>query len=181
MQHTVSLGKHHEVPVYPQPHARLTNHFNRWVVELGPALKEITVENGADEFLASIGSSAYDLFEILIPAYTKRCPYYEFCGYPSKEALEDSNYERTDADYDSAPTFPEILDAFQIAIKVNRFDVLKILGSFIDPKVIRGLINERLARLVEDPPDSTTMETTSESTDLLGLNLSAETDPTLST
>jgi hypothetical protein len=138
MADKVTLGDH-EVDVYPQRHAYLTNKLSKYVTKLAASDLDIGDAGGVASFL---GGEAYDLLSVLIPAYGKRCPRFEFLGYDSQEAFEHDEY---DEDKDKSPTFDQIIEAFAVSARVQRFDSLKALGKVIDPKLIRGWINKELA------------------------------------
>lgn len=152
----IKLGSH-ELDVYPQRHAYLTNKLGTYVDRLAGSDLELSDAAGLAAFL---GSEAYDLLIILIPQYGKRCPRYEFLGFTSQEAADKNEYIEEN---DESPTFHEIIEAFTVSAQVQRFDTLKILGKVIDPKLIRGWINAKLA------------ETLEKSASLQSLNAGAET------
>jgi hypothetical protein len=91
------------------------------------------------------GSSAYELLVALIPTVGKRMPEYEFFGFPSKEAYDNGNY---DEEADDSPTIPEIANAFEVAIRVNKFDLLSVIKNIIDPKELRSPISKRIAEAI---------------------------------
>lgn len=64
------------------------------------------------------------------------------------EVPEDPYDERED----KSPSFPEIANAFEVAVVVNRFDALKILGKLVDPTMARRWVNLRLAEAIQSTP-----------------------------
>lgn len=138
MTEKIKLGEH-EVDVFPQRHAYLTNKLGKYVDRLAGSDLDFSDAAGVAVFL---GSEAYDLLSVLLPQYGKRCPRYEFCGYGSQQALEAGEYQEN---ADKSPTFEEIIEAFSVSARVQRFDTLKVLGKVVDPKLLRGWINARLA------------------------------------
>ncbi len=140
MDPSVKLGAH-DIPVYAQRHAYLTNRLARFFVGLSALQGEADISDIGD-LIPLLGDQAYDLLCAVIPTYAKRCPKYEFCGYGSLEAFAAREY---DEELDCSPSFPEILTAFQVAAEVNRFDVLKTLAKVVDPKLLKSWINTQLA------------------------------------
>lgn len=135
----VTLGEH-EVDVYPQRHAYLSN-------KLQAFFKDLIVDGGADisdasALIGMLDDRAYDLLEVVMPQYCKRCPKYEFAGYGSQAAYEAQEYDERE---DKSPSFPEIVNAFEVAARINRFNVLKIIGNVIDPKLLKTWINSQMA------------------------------------
>jgi hypothetical protein len=134
----VTLGDH-ELDVYPQRHAYLTNKLSKYIDQIAEASSEM---GDAASFVRFLGNEAYDLLIVLIPQYGKRCPKYEFLGYGSQEACDAGEYDEAE---DKSPTFEEIINAFTVASRIQRFDTLKILGKVFDPNLVRGWINAQLA------------------------------------
>lgn len=143
----VVLGAH-EVPVYAQRHAYLTNKLAGFFRELSGL--QVDIEDPTD-LVPLLGDRAYDLLCVAIPAYGKRCPKHEFCGYASADAHATLDY---DEDADQSPSFPEILNAFTVAAEVNRFDILKTIGKVVDPKLLRSWINTQLAVAISNASPS---------------------------
>ncbi len=133
------MGDHKGVPVYGQRHAHLTNKLRKFFRALTTLQAGL---DGPEDFVSALGDQAYELLAVAVPTYTKRCPKYEFCGYGSQEAMEAEDYDEKD---DASPTFPEILTAFEVAAVVNRFDVFKMIGRVVDPKLLKAWINTQLA------------------------------------
>lgn len=182
MADQVTLGRW-DVDVYAQRHAYLMNKMVKFFNEL---VKSNVDVNNADAVIGMLGGRAYDLLTLAIPQYGKRCPRYEFLGYASQQALDAGEY---DEEHDFSPTFPQMVNAFEVASKVNRFDVVKVMTNVIDPKLLKTWFNSQLAAfLLTDsarspvPPDGseasmsfgTTAPTSTESMDspLTGFDLS---------
>lgn len=143
---TISLGKHEEIPVYPQKWAYLLNRTSKTVNKIIDSTGTLDLEVSLGGTIGGwVGTSSYELLVALIPVIGKRMPEYEFAGYSSKEAYEQGNYVEEE---DNSPTIPEIVEAFTVAIRVNRFDLISILKNIIDPKKLRGPITERLAEAI---------------------------------
>lgn len=138
---TVTLGDH-EVDVYPQRHAYLTNKLAAFFRELVETDTDI---NDAAGVVTLLGDRAYDLLGVVLPQYTKRCPLYEFRGYSSESAMEEGLYDERS---DKSPSFPEMVGAFETAASVNRFDVFAVLGKVIDPKLLKTWINSKVAEAI---------------------------------
>lgn len=142
MTEKITLGDH-ELDVFPQRHAYLTNKLGKYVQKLAASDLDLGDATGVAVFL---GSEAYDLLTVLIPQYGKRCPRYEFLGFDSQEACDAGEY---DEDKDKSPTFPEIVNAFTVSARVQRFDTLKVLGKVFDPNLLRGWINAQMATALD--------------------------------
>jgi len=127
----VQLGSH-TVPCYPQRHAYLTNRVGKFVDRLAGGADDL---GGISDVVGLLGDSAYDVLCALIPNLSKRMPRYEFAGYGSQDAYDAKDY---DPELDKSPTFPEIVEAFETAIAVNRFDVFKALKGLVDPKMLKA-------------------------------------------
>jgi hypothetical protein len=132
----ITLGQH-SIPCYPQKHAYITNRVGRF----GDALVDGLDASDLGGVIDALGAKAYELLCALIPNLGKRIPEYEFRGYASKEAMDAGEYDEAQ---DNSPTFPEIINAFETAVRVNRFDVLGALKGLVDPKVIKVKLNEAI-------------------------------------
>lgn len=138
MAEKITLGAH-DVDVYPQRHAYLTNRLGGYVDRLAGSDLDISDAKGVFDLL---GGESYDLLAVLLPQYAKRCPKYEYLGYGSEAAYEAGEYDENE---DKSPTFEEIINAFEVSARVQRFDTLKILSKVFDPKLLRAWVNERMA------------------------------------
>lgn len=142
----IKLGNHEEIPVYAQRWAYLANRTSKEVMDI---LSQAEVVGAEGELSFSMvdwaGSSTYGLLNSLVPTVGKRMPEYEWHGYISKEAWDNQEY---DPDNDPSPTIPEIIEAFNVAIRVNRFDLVSVLKNIIDPKELRGPITKRIASAI---------------------------------
>lgn len=134
----ITLGEH-TVPVYAQRHAYLQNRLGRFIDRL--------LEQGVDggSVLDVAQHSAYELLCVLIPNLDKRLPEWEFKGYGSREAMDAGEY---DDKADRSPTVPEIREAFVVAARVNAFDALKVLGTILDPQLLRGVVTAQVAQAI---------------------------------
>lgn len=127
----ITLGET-TIACYPQRHAYLTNRIGKFVDQLAGGAAGI---EGTADIVGLLGDSAYDVLCALIPNLSKRLPRYEFAGYGSQDAYDAKDY---DPELDKSPTFPEIVEAFETAIAVNRFDVFKALKGLVDPKMLKA-------------------------------------------
>jgi hypothetical protein len=134
----IQLGQH-EVPVYPQRHAYLTNRLGRFVDVLGSSWDGA---GGVDDVVRLLGGSVYDVLCALIPNLGNKMPEYEFRGFGSREAMDEGVYDERE---DKSPTLPEIIVAFETAARVNRFDVFKALKGLVDPKLLRAELSLKVS------------------------------------
>jgi hypothetical protein len=144
-----SHARRSPIPAYAQRHAYLTNRLGKFIDVMA------SQADGLDSISSAVsvmGDSAYDVLCALIPNLSKRVPKWEFAGYGSAEAYEQGEYDENE---DKSPTFPEIVEAFEIAVRVNRFDVFKALGSLVDPKMLKAelslWISDRLSGSESSP------------------------------
>ncbi len=163
----VTLGEH-EVDVFPQRHAYLTNKLGKYLQALAEGDLEI---NQVAEVIAFFGDQTYDLLCVVIPTYGKRCPRYEFMGFASQEAMTSGQY---DEEQDRSPSFPEVVEAFKAAAEVNRFDTLQAITRVIDPKPIKAWLNVQIAMALQRSANSLSLEGGSAAS-----TSSGTTDPTL--
>jgi hypothetical protein len=138
--HEVTLGEH-TIPVYAQRHAYLSNRLGRFL----DGFLERVGDLEPRDLVAALQSNSYELLSVLLPNLEKRVPEYEFRGYGSREAMDADDY---DENLDKSPTVPEIRAAFEVASRVNGFDVLSHLWKVIDPSLLRGVINAQIAEAV---------------------------------
>lgn len=119
---TITLGRHKNIPVVPQKHARLR--------------RLLTKEMLGRLMSADYSKEAYRTLCVLIPAIDPSTPLnqqngagiplWEFEGYGSQEAMEQDAW--TDED-DNSPTTAEIVNAFETALMVAGAGRLgKIIG-----------------------------------------------------
>lgn len=135
----VTLGSH-ELPVYRQPFPRVTKRLGRVI----GAVQDATDESGEVDqaaFIVGLGDRLYETMETFIPNLPDRMPKYEFMGYPDRESFDagDEPPEQDHTTKNRAPSFPELLDAFETFIEVNggkRF--LDLLGKVFDPAMLKA-------------------------------------------
>lgn len=132
----VTLGEH-TLPVYAQRHAYLMNRVGRFVDELVQRVGDLDTS----QILGLLQESSYELLCVLVPNLEKRIPEYEFRGYGSREAMDEGIY---DEEVDQSPTLPEIRTAFEVAARVNAFDVVRHIWGLFDPSLLRGIVNEQI-------------------------------------
>lgn len=164
MPDTVTLGEH-EIPCVAQRHAYLENRLGRFF----EALTKIDTDGLAGDDIGNslaklFGEQTYDALVVFYPALQKRMPRWEFQGYVSAEAAIAGEYDET---ADRSPTFPQIVAAFEAAVKVNRFDVFKGLLGKLDPTMVGKLLNvaaaETASKLSQSspPPSGESVSTSS--------------------
>jgi hypothetical protein len=128
----VTLGEH-TYPVYAQRIGYLEN-------RLGSTLGQLVEANfDSGSIIGFLGKSGYDVLRVFIP---RLMPEWQFRGYRSESDFEQGNY---DAEADAGVTLPEVITAFEVVMKVNRFDLFKHVGKLIDPDLLRGLMNATVA------------------------------------
>jgi hypothetical protein len=151
----VKLGTS-EYEVIPQPWPYLKHELEQFGLSLSDveafgAMQEGNV-HGAIE---SIGERAHALLNIFIP---ELMPVHRWNGYASAEAMEEGTYDKEAAR--KAPAFAEIVDAFEIAFRVNRFDVVGHLKGVLPADAIRRELRielaNRMAGEMPSPNESST-------------------------
>lgn len=113
---TIALGNHKGIPVVPQKHARLRHRL------------------GAQDFAnimgRNYGTESYRLLCILIPTIETSIPLWEYEGYGSQEQMDRGEYVE---ELDNGPTTAEIVNAFEVALKVSGAGrvgkILDLIGS----------------------------------------------------
>lgn len=148
MSETISMGDR-RLPVVPQRHARLTHGFEA----LMKGLTDIDGDlSSPAAVIGVLGEKAYDALALLIPAVGD-IPRHEFMGYATEQAMADGHY---DPEQDRSPDFAQIVGAFETAMRVSRFDVLRPLLKLVDPTLLSATVNAALAEQVEKSSLSTT-------------------------
>jgi hypothetical protein len=140
MERTVTLGEH-EVPVVAQPWAKLVNRLGRFIPGLAESGNVSADGAGMARFF---GENAYEALCILIPRLKKVMPEWEFRGYESQQAFDAGE----DPESDSAPTFPQIGEAFEVAIDVNGQHFFEHIKKLVDPTLLRSLVNSKVAEAI---------------------------------
>ena len=123
-----------EYTVFPQRFGRIKKQLGS---EFGD-LSDLAFESLAD-FIGQGLDRAHRVLRVFIPDLM---PVREFCGYATEEAYNDPEADEAD---DVGPTFPEVVDAFDTVMKVNRFDLFKQLGNVVSPELIRAYLNQMVA------------------------------------
>ena len=142
----VTLGEH-TVPVYAQRHAYLANRLGGFVDNVLERVGDLD----ASGLIEAVQQSSYELLCVLIPNLSKRIPEYEFRGFGSADAMVADDY---DEEVDKSPTVPEIRTAFEVASRVNSFDVLRHLWAVVDPQLLRGMVNAQVATAISQTSPS---------------------------
>lgn len=132
------LGEH-SYAVYAQRIGYLEN-------RLGSTLGKIVQGDiTADSMMTFALANAHGLLKVFIP---KLMPLHEFRGYASAAAMEAGDYDEA---ADTSPDTPQIVGAFQLAMKVNRFDLFGNLGKLLDADLLRAALSAQMAsRLTGD-------------------------------
>jgi hypothetical protein len=159
----VRLGEH-DYAVYPQKIGYLENKLGRFIEALTGDSATST-----DSIVDFLGDKAYDVLHVFLP---RLMPEYEFRGYRSQEAFDARDY---DPEGDASPSFPEIVEAMQTCMRVNRFDLFGHLGKLVDEETRGALVAMAVARSTGglSPTESSTTTPPTTSTD------SGTTAPTL--
>jgi hypothetical protein len=137
---SVELGEH-SYTIYPQRHAYLTHKLGNALADLQDA--EALGAEGIEDFVSVLGTRAYGLLRVFIPALM---PEYEFRGFATEEAMADDAY---DEQYDRSPTFAQIVEAFQLGLKVNRLDLLKNLGKVVNAELMQAYVTKFMVDFFE--------------------------------
>lgn len=159
---TVELGAHtYTVRARPLPRVF------RALSGLQGRLQGVDTDRGMDAAIVSLGDQAHDLLRVFIPDLMGKP---EFSGFASERAMEEG--EDDDAAMDRAPTFPQIIEAFEAAFRVNGGErVGELAGKVLGPEVAKvvqrlalAAISETLQTSPREPgdsaqPTSTTNET----------------------
>lgn len=139
--------------VIDQPHAYLTHRLS------GVATAILDAGGGmdGDDLVTFLGDGVYDVLAVFLPDLEKRLPRHEFHGYPNKAAMEEGVYDEEYAR--KTPTITQIVTAFNTGIEVNGGDFFRRVFGFLDPKLVRAVITERLADSLSttsasSPPES---------------------------
>lgn len=134
----VTLGEH-TIPCVAQRHAYLENRLGRFFDSLTKIDTDgLSGDDVGNSLAKMFGEQTYDALCVFLPALAKRMPRYEFAGYGSADAMQAGEY---DEDADKSPTFPQIVAAFEMAMKVNRFDVFKGVLAKLDPTMVGRMLN----------------------------------------
>ena len=152
----VQLGSH-SLPVYPQPQNRVIRRLGR-VLDAMTGLSASGGQVDVAAFVLGLGDRLYETIETFIPNLPDRMPQYEFMGYPDRESFErgEEPPDQTHETKNRAPSFPEILDAFEVVIEVNggkRF--VDFLGSLFDLKILKAEMTMLLSDSLNPPAAST--------------------------
>lgn len=139
----VTLGKH-TLDVYPQKHAYITNKVGKTLAKVVAA--GVDIQEPQEIYNFFLGEGAYPLLAAMMPIYAQRCPQYEFMGFGSKEAWDAGDY---DENTDDSPSYAELITAFEVVARVNRFDVLKVLKGVVDPKALRAQFTLMMSEAME--------------------------------
>ncbi len=155
----VKLGEH-ELAVPEQRIGRLENRGRSLFLSLATVdVQELMAGDNVGAAVLALGRErAYDLLCIVVPQVSKRMPRWEFAGYASAEAMAAGEY---DDDADKSPTWPEIINAFETAKRVNHFDFIdgikklaKGLYEKVDPTLVGQWVNLLAAEMATALPTS---------------------------
>lgn len=137
------LGGHTYI-VVPQRIGRLKKRLGKQF----SGLDDLSFESIAD-FVGEGFDRAHAALEVFIP---ELMPVHEFCGFASESAMNDPDAEEAD---DVGPTFPEVVTAFEVAFRLNRFDLFKKMGNVLSPELIRAYINRAVSTALLSGTDTT--------------------------
>jgi hypothetical protein len=151
MGEVVKLGNH-VLPVVPQKHARLRHKLS--------AADFQAIMSG------NYGHETYRVLGVLIPALHEHVPEWEYEGYASEEAWKAGEYSE---EGDNGPLTSEIVDAFEVALKVSGAGRL---GKILD------LVQMGQKAIQAQQAQQTSEQLTPTSPDLLGNNGDSTSTPT---
>jgi len=113
--------------------------------KLGPEFDELAklaIDSDAGaiaSIITAVGDGAHRLLKVFIPDLM---PQWEWDGYGSAGAAERGEYDETG---DRSPDHAQIVTAFEVVMKANRFDVVKGLKSLVDPTLARNYVSAAVA------------------------------------
>lgn len=108
-------------------------------------------QSGGDlDTVSILREKPYELLKVFLPDLE---PEWALWGAVTAEA-----YEAGDFDEDRGATFPELHRAFTTALRVNHFDLFKVLGNFFSPELVRRAINVQMANFLEQTLTSSSSE-----------------------
>jgi hypothetical protein len=166
---TITLGGV-DVNVVAQRHAYVSRCIGPAFASVVAKSQDVSAEiTGIEQVLDFAGESAYDLLIVLIPSLEKGIPKWQFMGFASQAAMDAGDYDRH---ADDSPTYPEIVNAFAVGLRVNGIDKL---GKVIDPAYLRAQLNMLIATALS------TSSATSPSTNGTSPSTSSGTTPPAST
>lgn len=126
----------HNLPVYPQTWPRIVNKIGRLYDRVRDSGTAFEGDIDAAALIFMLGGHTYEALCIFIPNLPERLPEHEFAGYGSADAFAAKDYDERQ---DKAPTFPQLIAAFETCFQVNggkRF--LDMLKGVFDPKLLRA-------------------------------------------
>lgn len=143
--------------IVPQRIGRLKKHLGREFTSLA----EMDFDGGLATFVAESLERAHRLLKVMIPDLM---PVWEFCGYRSEEAMEADDYHDDGKQY--GPTVPQVVHAIEEVMRVNRLDLLKHLGKFLDLNLLKAYANKAVAEAMagETTKPMTTLPSSSSTT-----------------
>lgn len=145
----VTIGNH-EYELVPQRVPYLERKLS------GTSLQDllaVDTEGGISAFVGGLGDTAHGLLGVFIP---NLMPFYEWKGFGSQEDYdayvesEGADDRRTEITERGAPTIPEIVNAFQIAMAVNKVDLFKHLGNLVGGDFLRAAARKAIADSLTD-------------------------------
>lgn len=121
--------------VVPQRLGRLKKHLGREF----STLADIEIDGGLGGFVNASLERAHRILKVMIPDLM---PAWEFCGYRSQEAMENDEFLDDGKEY--GPTLPDVIGAFEAVMRVNRLDLFKHLGKYLDEDLVKAYVNKAL-------------------------------------
>ncbi len=127
--------------VVPQRVGRVKKHLGREIA----ALSDFQLSGGLDGFVSSSLERTWRILKVLIPDLM---PLWEFQGYRSEQAMDEDEFLEDGKEY--GPTLPQIVDAVETVMEVNRLDLIKQLGKIVDLDLIRLQVNQMVATAMRE-------------------------------
>jgi hypothetical protein len=134
----VKLGDH-TYNLVPQRHAYLQRRLGALMEQLS-GIEDIA---GA-AILDSLGDQLYQFMRIFIPDLM---PEWEYKGYGIEEAMEADEYVEIN---DHSPAWADEVAAIEVALRVNRLDLIKHVAKLIDQLGMRDFIRAQLKIAIGD-------------------------------
>jgi len=154
--------------VVPQPHVRVQRTFPKVLRETFGNVGELDTSD-VQSIVGGLGDGVYDVLKVFIDDLMPR---YKFMGFPTQQAMEADEYD--DEYADNAPTYPQILDAFEAIYRINGgARIQQGLGKALGPEILgaaRAMAASWLSRMLQNsqPPSGESDSTSSGETDRTG-------------
>lgn len=166
----VPLGDH----VYDVVPQRLGRVRSRMGVELRDLTDLGNIEGGIEGFVSEGLARVHRFLGIFVPDLMEL---HEFEGYGSAGALERDEYVEVE---DRGPTLPQIVNAVERVLEVNRIDLLRHLKNVFSPDLLRAMVQEQAVKTVwgsETPSSPTSSSTPTPASPSIPSGTEAPTEP----